>query len=556
MCSPSAPTPPTPPDPIAVGSAQQAGDINSQIAGRYLNNTNQVTPYGNLNYSQSGSQKITLPNGQEIEVPNFTATQTLNPQQQATLDQTQGAQYGLAKLANDQTGRVAQVLGNQLNFNGQPSMVTGLDQSQIPGVPSSVDAGEFLQLQQFDPSQLQQTPSSIDTSQATGLPSSIDTSLATSGVPRGIDMSSLGMLSHGVDTSGLPQQVTGLNPNGLSAMPGSPQQINQQVSDALYGQATSRLDPQWQQQQQLLQDQLTQQGIPVGSQAYTTAMDNFSRAKNDAYTSAQNAATVSGAQLGQQDYGLALQGRQQGVSEQTTNASLASQAAQLGLSEQQLQAAISSGTVGQIIAAQQANAGVANQAAQTSVGAQKTNADVAAQAAQIGVGAQVANAGVANQSAQTQLAQKMAASQNTLANNQFLLGYQGQNAATANQAAQLAMQKQTTNAGLAQTARQQGISEQQYLYNLPLNQTSALLSGSQVQGPQFVNTPQSQIAGPNMLGAYALQNQGQQANYQAQMQNYGAGIGGLFGLAGAGLTAGLSGGLGGFGSSAIGALFK
>jgi hypothetical protein len=39
-----------------------------------LNNVNQVTPYGNLNYTQSGKW--------EDGTPQFTATQTLSPEQQ------------------------------------------------------------------------------------------------------------------------------------------------------------------------------------------------------------------------------------------------------------------------------------------------------------------------------------------------------------------------------------------------------------------------------------------------------------------------------------------
>jgi hypothetical protein len=101
------------------------------------------------------------------------------------------------------------------------------------------------------------------------------------------------------------------------AMPGSPQQINQQVSDAMYNQAKSRLDPQFQQQEQQMNDTLAAQGLAPGSAAYDQAQANFGRDRNDAYTSAQNAATTAGAAQGAQDYGLALTGRQQGIQEQS-----------------------------------------------------------------------------------------------------------------------------------------------------------------------------------------------------------------------------------------------
>lgn len=82
----------------------------------------------------------------------------------------------------------------------------------------------------------------------------------------------------------------------------NPQLMQQGVSDAIYNQATSRLDPQWQSQDRQLADQLKNQGIPLGSAAYDTAMGNESRAKNDAYTSAQNAATTGGVQAAQGQY--------------------------------------------------------------------------------------------------------------------------------------------------------------------------------------------------------------------------------------------------------------
>jgi hypothetical protein len=62
------------------------------------------------------------------------------------------------------------------------------------------------------------------------------------------------------------------------------------------------------------------------------------------------------------------------------------------------------------------------------------------------------------------------------------------------------------------------------------------MSSGQVQAPQSTPT-QTSVAPTNVLGAYQLQQNGQQANYQAQLQNYNAGLGGLFNLGSAALTA-------------------
>ena len=72
----------------------------------------------------------------------------------------------------------------------------------------------------------------------------------------------------------------------------------QQVGDALYGAATSRLDPQWQQRQAGAQQQLYNQGLRPGMEAYTNSQRDLNFAQNDAYQQAraQALAAATGAQ--------------------------------------------------------------------------------------------------------------------------------------------------------------------------------------------------------------------------------------------------------------------
>lgn len=73
--------------------------------------------------------------------------------------------------------------------------------------------------------------------------------------------------------------------------------------------------------------------------------------------------------------------------------------------------------------------------------------------------------------------------------------------------------------------------------NQPINEISALMSGSQVSTPQFAGTPQTSVAGTDVAGitqnAYANQNQ---QNLQS-VAGQNATMGGLFSLAGTGATA-------------------
>lgn len=90
------------------------------------------------------------------------------------------------------------------------------------------------------------------------------------------------------------------------------QQDLQNAENSLYNQQTQYLDPQFQQSQQQLQSQLANQGIPQGSQAYQTAMNNLALQKQQAYQSAMNQATSGGAAYQAQlsNTGLANQAQQ------------------------------------------------------------------------------------------------------------------------------------------------------------------------------------------------------------------------------------------------------
>lgn len=111
-------------------------------------------------------------------------------------------------------------------------------------------------------------------------------------------------------------QVAPLNINGganATIANAGPQALDPTVANAVYGEQASFLNPQWAQQQKDLTDQLSRQGIPVGSDAYNNAMTNFQNSKTQAYQGASNNAIAQGAGIAGQNFGLALQGQQQGV---------------------------------------------------------------------------------------------------------------------------------------------------------------------------------------------------------------------------------------------------
>lgn len=71
-----------------------------------------------------------------------------------------------------------------------------------------------------------------------------------------------------------------------------------QAINSAYGQATSRLDPQWAKREEAQRTQLLNQGLDPSSEAYKSAMADTGQQRNDAYTSAMNSAIGQGTQAG------------------------------------------------------------------------------------------------------------------------------------------------------------------------------------------------------------------------------------------------------------------
>ncbi len=80
------------------------------------------------------------------------------------------------------------------------------------------------------------------------------------------------------------------------------------------------------------------------------------------------------------------------------------------------------------------------------------------------------------------------------------------------------------------------------LYNQPLNEVTALMSGSQIQAPQFQQYQGSTIQAAPIANATAQQGQYAQNLYAQQMGGYNSMLGGLASLGGAAFGA-PSGGL-------------
>ena len=241
----------------------------------------------------------------------WTQNISLDPAQQQMLN----AQTSIGNTAlTAAQGRVAQGaanMGQAFDMSGLPSMVSGIDTGQLPDLVSQVSTGPVYN-----------------------------------------SFADAGPLARQIDTAGL-QQIPGLN--DFSAE-------RQRVEDALYSRATSRLDPRFQQAQTDLETQLANQGIARGSEAYTKAMDDFSRQRTDAYSSAMNDAILAGGQEQSRLFGQGLSARQQGFGEGLANTSLWNQSQQQAYEQAQGRAGFANAAQQQLFGQGLTNANLTNAA--------------------------------------------------------------------------------------------------------------------------------------------------------------------------------------------------
>lgn len=115
---------PPAPDYTAAAQATAAGNIDAARVATAANRVNQVTPYGNLTYKQTGTDSYGN--------PTWTATQELSPAQQEIADKQANLSSGL--LTTAQSG---------LDYAGNVISKPGVDTSKLPS--TGFDPGQSYQ---------------------------------------------------------------------------------------------------------------------------------------------------------------------------------------------------------------------------------------------------------------------------------------------------------------------------------------------------------------------------------------------------------------------------
>ena len=103
----------------------------------------------------------------------------------------------------------------------------------------------------------------------------------------------------------------------------------------------------------------------------------------------------------------------------------------------------------------------------------------------------------------------------------------GQQFDFANQARDRGLRDIESQYRLDANARDRGVNELVQQRQIPLNELAAMLSGSQVQGPSFINTPQQTMQAGDIQGATYANYQGAQNAYNQQLQSQSSAKGGM-----------------------------
>lgn len=662
------PKAPEAPDPQETAAAQTGTNVATAIANATLNQYDSFGPDGSTTYQQTGTTSFTDPvSGQTYQIPRYSITETLSDGQQQIYDQNQAADQNLSGIAQDQSAFLRDYLAEPISFDGlsergqlndnSGQIQTGYDQQQLQSVQSggpdfnavSGNAGlrqvgrNQPRLQNgyqasgiVDNTQFGQQNGNANLQRNAGFQPNYQNGYDTTGL-QGFDGQTPELQRQG-GTANLNTDLATTNLQGFSG--DVPQYQNSYVDDFSADRArvedalNANLDRQHARDEESLNARLADQGIQLGSEAYTRAYEDFQNSKdrsridatlsagqeqsrlaalsqqqaafgnqaqsqsfNDALTAQSFNNSVAGQQFGQnttaaqfenqarqqdydnsqgivrennqfaqQDFGNALQAQDFNNQAAQGNNAINAQLAQFGNAAQgqQFSDALSAAQFGNQAGQQQYQNAFQNTAFNNDL--QQQNFQNAQQVAGFNnqLSADQASFGnAANQQAfqnqnQTDLQNNQirqdafnnanaATAQNNQYQQQSYDNYVNQiganNAAAqqnnANNASQAGFNNQAlgqvfgqglTDANFQNEIRERELQELLTQRNQPLNEISALLSGSQVSRPQQFQGPQANIATTDYAGLVQNNFNNQVQQYQIEQQQQNQLLGGIFGV--------------------------
>lgn len=520
---------PKAPDPVATAQAQAGMNRDTAITQQQLNMTNQYNPWGSVVYDRTGEDTFVDSQGNTVTTPKYSQTTSYTPEYQAILDQSTAAQGNLANLANTLSSNLNGVLGSTYTGSNLGQIQTNAGQSSDIGGNYNANFNGNLG-SGYNANFNQGAGAGYNSSFGQNIGGSFTDQLGSNynqnfsnKIGNGYNSNFSGDLGADYNTSAnLAQSYAGADDFSADR-------------DAYTNALLARNAGNRQSQEASLRTQLANKGIREGSAAWNQEMERLARQNTDE----QYAAILAGGQEQSRMVDMARQAAQFGNDAQLAqlgfgnNASLT--AGQYGQNAQQLSNAAK---------LNQAQFGSQQQQAQNAAAMNQFSAQNAAalQSAQYG-SQQQQNQNAANMNEQQWLA-ALQGQQNAATMDQanFANNAQAQTNAAQTAATGFANQANAANASFNNQAINQQLGQDLAIRNQPVNEISALLSGSQVANPAQMSgaTPQSSVGGVDYSGLVNNNYNQQVAAHNAQM----GGVGGLFGSILGGI--GSAGGIGAF----------
>lgn len=334
------------------------------------NRISTYTPFGNIQYGNVGADGTFSPNTEREA-----SYMTLSPQQQqlmnysdaaksqmfgdifgtynapAAPDKSQGyypnqANSGTSQPGTSQPGSsMASAMASNGGYSGNGNMITTPYGNQVD--PSKTRYGWGMQYDRDNTiKSMEGTGYSVANNQGTAsTPNNANNPNVNnqgggvgsfSGGQKMVDpttgnyMDWTGLQASGMNGWGDPNLKNGVgdfyNLNGVKgSLPGISQDFSadrKRTEDAVYARAKSKFAPDFEQRNRAVQQQLADQGLALGSEAYNGELDRMNRMENEGYTNAAYDAVQAGGNEYQQMSDLALRTRGQRFGEETSLAGL------------------------------------------------------------------------------------------------------------------------------------------------------------------------------------------------------------------------------------------
>lgn len=331
------------PDPIQISQAQTTSNIETAIAQALLNQQSQVTPFGTTAFQQLPG--INIP-GISQQIPQFQRTETLSPLGQQQFDQQQRIANLLGGLAESNIGNVQQAQSQQFGFEnfGAPTpqisrAPLGVSTQQLsqPPVPQAA-GGQISNLLNQEGSlggilggapqpvpfggggrrggfgggrrggQISGGGFTPSAPVSPGIGGQVAPTLPTQAAPQAAIQAApqAQAVSQGIpfaDLAQIPQSAEAFSEQGRRA------------EESSFARALGLLNPEFARQQNLINVNLSERGLPPGSQAAQGVIDPFERRRNEALIAAAFEAQGAGRSEQERQLAQAFQARQQGIQE-------------------------------------------------------------------------------------------------------------------------------------------------------------------------------------------------------------------------------------------------